>query len=161
MGTQDDDRGAAVDRLLEELPEGHVVASRGAARLVVGPNGGFVVVPSGSRDGGLDVTRAARLASSLAEEARAALVDGGAFAPFLDAIVVSSGRRRSGVEAACVVPLDLLAQVLVEGPPVVGRGVLDRVSELLGAGEVAGWVPGVGAEAAMIDLCEETESTTS
>ena len=118
---------------------------------MIGPNGGFVVVATTSSGRG-PLAGAARHAGGLAGEARTSLASLVGMAPFLDALVVSTGRRRSGIEAACVVPLDLLHQVLVEGPRVVAADLLDRLDALVTGGDLPGWHPGTPRGSDVIDL---------
>jgi hypothetical protein len=53
-----------------------------------------------------------------------------------------------------MVPVDLLDEVLVEGPTQVGGQALARIADLVRRGDLDGWVPAPLAAGATIDLCD-------
>jgi hypothetical protein len=115
---------AAVDRVLTGLPSNYVVAVHGEARFVAGTAAAFVLLPTPTR--GPALAEAAHTVRQLAERTRGGLCDHLAWVPFLDTLLVSSNRfvRRSDVTVA---PVDLLAVVLTEGPPVIDRASLGAI----------------------------------
>jgi hypothetical protein len=137
-----------LDGLLDDLPEGWAVGHRQAARLVVGPSGAFVLVPG---DGDLSI--AAEQAHGLAQRTRSAMARHLSWVPFVDAAVVTSGDEHAEV-AAILVPLDLLAELLVQGPPVIDRPAIALMSNLLAAGSLDGWQVGTVSIDVKIDLCD-------
>jgi hypothetical protein len=121
-----------------------------------------VVVPDQTDAGGPvpQADRAARLAAAT----RADMAEHLAWVPFVDAVVVTSGISTAASPldpAATVVPLDLLCEVLTEGPAVIERPTLGTLVALLGDGRLSSWVAGVIPSAAKIDLCQPTPDTTS
>jgi hypothetical protein len=135
-----------VARILAALPPGRILAGTGAGWLVVGPSGAFVVLPDPSGGNG-----AGRRAGALAEATRAALAEHLSWVPFVDAVVVTD-RDGSCGPGATAVPVDLLPEVLVEGPTVIDDPTVRRVGELVAAGLLPPWHP-VGGTGAKIDLC--------
>jgi hypothetical protein len=115
---------AAVDRVLRTLPANYVVAADGEARFVAGPAAAFVLLPTPTR--GPALAEAAAAVRQLAERTRSGLCDHVAWVPFLDTLLVSSNRfvRRADVTVA---PVDLLAVVLTEGPPLIDRESLGAI----------------------------------
>jgi hypothetical protein len=88
--------------------------------------------------------------------------------PFVDAVVVTApnGRRPAetelaGADGATAVPIDLLAEVLVEGRAVVELSVLGQIDELLRTAQLSPWRVGTDAGADKIDLCEPTADTSA
>jgi hypothetical protein len=136
-----------VDAVLAALPQGWSVASTDGARFVAGPTGAFVLVA-----GWREPEAGADLAAHLAATTRTALAEHVAWVPFIDAIVVTGGGRRPKGPATPI-PLDLLGEVLVQGPEMIEADVLGVVADLLGRGELAGWRTGLRIDDAKIDLC--------
>lgn len=150
--------GSRLDRSILALPADRVVACNGDARLVIGPNGGFVIVPADTRRDAALIDAAALRAHELAERTRGVLVQHLGLTPFLDALVVVGSRRCPPSRAvATMVPVDLLDEILGEGPTQVGRPALDRIDALLRAGRLDGWVPASGDRPATIDLCDPSD----
>lgn len=146
-----------LDTALISLSAGRIVASQGVARLVVGANGAFVVVPVTERRSTSDLDAAARLAHDLAARTREVLVQHLGLAPFLDALVAVTARRcPTDQSLATLVPLDLIGDVLAEGPTQVGEQALSRIRNLLEEGLLDGWKAGIISAGATIDLCDET-----
>lgn len=152
-----------IDSLLADLAPMYTIGSHGTARLVAGPTGVFVVV-----SGGDDVGWAAELAARLAPATRSSLADHLSWVPFVDAVVVTApnGRRPAetdppGPEGATAVPIDLLAEVLIEGRAVVELSVLGQIDDLLRTAELSPWRVGIDAGADKIDLCEPTADTSA
>ncbi|HVN50342.1 MAG TPA: hypothetical protein VMT43_02860, partial [Acidimicrobiales bacterium] len=137
-----------IDGILAELPRNWVIGHQGDARLVMGPSGAFVLVP-----GQADVAAAADLAQSLAHRTRAVVSHHISWVPFIDAAVVTDADRPAEV-AAVVVPVDLLGELLIEGPPVIDRPALGVLRNLLVQGDLDGWQVGSALADVSIDLCE-------
>jgi len=137
-----------IDGILADLPRDWVIGHQGDARLVMGPSGAFVLVP-----GMADVAAAADMAQSLAQRTRAVVSHHISWVPFIDAAVVTDADRPTE-DAAVVVPVDLLREVLVEGPPVIDRPALGVLRNLLVQGSLDGWQVGLAAADVSIDLCE-------
>jgi hypothetical protein len=152
-----------VDSLLAELSPMYTIASQGAARLVAGPTGVFVLV-----FGGDDVGRATELAARLAPATRAALADHLSWVPFVDAVVVTreKGRRSKDHDVratvgATAVPIDMLGEVLVEGRAVIEFAVLGVIDDLLREDALGPWKVGLGTGTDKIDLCEPAADTSA
>ena len=137
-----------LDGLLGRLPSGWAIAHRDDARLVVGPTGAFVLVPHHS-----DVATSADLAHDLAQRTRVALARHLSWVPFVDAAVVTTRDRHAEV-AAVLVPLDLLNELLVQGPVVIEASVVRTVSQLVATGALEGWTVGIAMDDVKIDLCD-------
>lgn len=146
----------AIDEVLGHLPAGHVRGRCGLARLVLGCNGGFVVVPAGS-----EPEPAARLARRLVDETRATIADHLSLVPFLDALVVERSPRQLPGVPAVLVALDLLPDLLVQGPPVVPVDVVAGVRRLLTGQLLGAWRVDAAQPADTIVLCDPTQATTS
>jgi hypothetical protein len=138
----------SLDGLLDHLPEGWAVGHRQSARLVVGPTGAFVLVP-----GEGDLSIAAEQAHGLAQRTRSAMARHLSWVPFVDAAVVTSNDEHAEV-AAILVPLDLLGELLVQGPPVIDRPAITLMTSLLVAGSLDGWEVGTASADVKIDLCD-------
>lgn len=137
-----------IDSVLSGLPPTWVVASNGAARLVVSPPGAFVLLPAGA-----DPSTTAERAGHLAATTRVALAEHLSWVPFIDAVVVIHDTPvRNGL--ATSVPLDLLPETLVEGPVVIDPSTVATIRLLLDEGRLPHWRTGVHSEDAKIDLCE-------
>src|SRR5690606_15531873 len=132
---------------LSSLPPGYSIASSGEARFIAGPPGAFVLLAAGGGAGnGAD--RAALLASTT----RTALAEHLTWVPFIDAIVVTTEPSMS--TAATPVPLDLLSEMLTEGPIVIDAGVLETIRSLIAEQRLSTWRTGLGLPADKIDLCD-------
>lgn len=127
--------------LLARLPEDFVVGAVGAsagAQFVAGPPGAYVIAPH-SRIRGGHLPDLDRLASLL----RAKLAERLTLVPFIQPLLVSSGREEAADEPVTslnqppVVPLDLLLEVLVEGRPILDPATITRLDELVLAGDLA------------------------
>lgn len=150
-----------LDQAILTLSDDRVVAGCGEARLVIGPNGGFVIVEAQNRRDGAALDAAARTAHDLAELTRGVLVQHLGLTPFIDALVVVRSRRCPPPRAlATMVPIDLIDDILSEGPTQVGGVALARIGQLLAAGELDGWVPISDSTGATIDLCDPTPPPT-
>ncbi|WP_334144722.1 hypothetical protein [Rhabdothermincola sp.] len=139
-----------IDSVLAGLPPACVVASSGVARLVVGPPGAFVLLPSGA-----DPSTTAERAGHLAATTRAALAEHVSWVPFIDAVVIHDTPLRNG--SATSVPLDLLPETLVEGPVVIDPSTVAMIRHLLDEGQLPNWRTGVCSEDGKIDLCEPVD----
>jgi hypothetical protein len=137
-----------LDEVLAALPDDVAIGWRGGARLVVSPTGAFVLVADES-----DLSAAADLAHSLAGRTRSALARHLSWVPFIDAAVVSAHRAHANLPAVVVAP-DLVAELVVQGPPVIDGPAITVVRALLAAGSLLGWKEGSGQDAVKIDLCD-------
>jgi hypothetical protein len=146
---------SGIDGILAELPSDWVIGSQAEARLVIGPSGAFVLVP-----GQIDLTTAADLAQDLAHRTRAVLARHISWVPFIDAAVVTEADRPTE-DAAVVVPVDLLGELLIEGPPVIDRPALGVLRNLLAQGSLDGWRVGLAPVDVSIDLCEPAPDPTA
>jgi hypothetical protein len=164
---------SAVDELLTSLAPDIVVAADGDARLVVAPVGAFVLAPTPARGPALDA--GARQVHELASGTRAALCRHLSWVPFLDALLVSSSPlvRRTDITVA---PLDLLCDVLTEGPDVIDPTTVDDIRDAISAHRLGAWRPlteptveldddnagttriGRLSRAGRIDLCQDTKT---
>lgn len=126
----------AVDQVLASLPDEVMVAGDGEARLVVGPVGAFVLLPTPAR--GPAVGDAARRLHDLARRTRSQLGQHVAWVPFLDALLVSASRlmRRADVTVA---PVDLLAVVLTEGPTMIDASTLAALRRAVADERLGRW----------------------
>jgi hypothetical protein len=138
-----------IDQVLAELPSTWVIGWLDETRLVIGPTGAFVLIPAQ-----LDVAGAAERAQALAGRTRQMLARHLSWIPFIDAAVVTTAdkRTRSAV-AAVVVPVDLLGEVLIDGPPVIDQPALGVLATLLDRGELEDWQARPPTDV-KIDLCE-------
>jgi hypothetical protein len=137
-----------IDGILAELPRDWVVGVLGQSRLVIGPCGAFVLVP-----GGVDLAAEAEWAQGLASHTRTALAGHVSWVPFIDAAIVTTADHPA-LAAAIVVPVDLLGELLIEGPPVIDGAALALLRELLVEGSLDGWREGNHEVDVSIDLCE-------
>lgn len=152
----DDLSPSRMDRVLMALPPSHVVASNASARFVVGPSGAFVLLSIGSPDA---VNGSAARLDLLVRSTRAALCDHLSWVPFLDSLLVSdTDVRRAPVT---VVALDLLHDVITEGPTMIDETTLDCVREAVRSERLDHWSVGAMASAARIDLCDPAQPTSA
>jgi hypothetical protein len=143
-----------IDGVLSQLPSDWVIGGLDEARLVIGPSGAFVLVPG---DGELAAT--AERAQGLASRTRAVLARHLSWVPFIDAAIVTATDQPT-VAAAVVVPVDLLGELLIEGPPTIDAPAMDVLRGLLADGALDGWHPGLDEVDVSIDLCETPERPT-
>jgi len=143
-----------IDGILADLPSEWVIGRQGEARLVMGPSGAFVLVPEAA-----DLHAAADEAQSLAHLTRSMVSHHISWVPFIDAAVVTDADRPTE-DAAVVVPVDLLAELLVGGPPVIDRPALGVLRNLLVHGSLDGWQVGTAPGDVSIDLCESRPEPT-
>jgi hypothetical protein len=139
-----------IDGILSQLPSDWVVGGLGQARLVIGPSGAFVLVPGDSDD---DLAVLADRAQGLANRTRTALARHLSWVPFVDAAIITRGDRPTEA-AAVVVPVDLLGELLIAGPPTIDGPTLTVLRGLLGKGSIDGWHAGIDEVDVSIDLCE-------
>jgi hypothetical protein len=148
--------------VLAALPPEVVVAVDGEARLVAGPAGAFVLLPTPPR--GPVLAEAARRVHELARQTRCALCDHVSWVPFLDTLLVSTSRlvRRTDVTVA---PVDLLAVLLTEGPQVIDRATLAAVRRAVKEAELGRWTSPAGREPTdrrdRIERCDPAEASRS
>lgn len=147
---------AALDQVLGRLPASHVRARCGLARLVLGTNGGFVIVP-----GSVDIEPAARLAQRLADETRVCIAEHLPLTPFLGALVSTCTPVRASQSAAVVVAIDLLPDVLVQGPAVIRREVVEGVRDLLESQRLGAWMGEAAGGPGRLELCDPPRPTGS
>jgi hypothetical protein len=144
-----------IDDILAELPSDWVIGWLDEARLVIGPSGAFVLVPAQ-----VDLGAAADRAQGLAHRTRGVLAHHISWVPFIDAAVVTTADRPTEA-AAIVVPVDLLGELLIEGPPVIDAPALGVLRNLLSDGSLDGWRVGFAPTNVKIDLCEPLPDTAS
>jgi hypothetical protein len=137
-----------MDGVLDSLPQEWAVGRRDRARLVVGPTGAFVLVP-----GEGDLAEAADRAHHLATRTRSPLARHLSWVPFIDAAVVTVGSRHAE-EASVIVPVDLLGELLVQGPLVIDAPAIAVLRELLVAGSLDDWRVEPAGDDVKIDLCD-------
>lgn len=150
-----DPLGTGIDEVLDGLPPEYVIGGRGDARLVVGPSGAFILMAAHD-----DTEQMASLLHQLTAATRNALCDHLTLVPFLDSIAVTSGEppRTTSVPVA---PLDLLSDMLTQGPAVIDATTLCSIRETVRTGKLDGWNVGTGAAGDKIDLCDPTPQTTT
>lgn len=142
-----------VDETLLRLPALHVVAHRGAHRLVLGPPGAFVLTTAGERP-----EQTAVEVRATAHAARGELARHLAWVPFVDALVVVGAVDAPSIDGA--VPVDLLLDVLVSGRDTISATALTTVQVALRARRLGDWQVGL-PPTAMIDLCDPVQPTIS
>lgn len=159
VSTPGDPMQRRIDEVLSSLPPLHVVASSDDARFVAGPSGAFVLLPGSAAVGGGVVGAAARL-DRLVQTTRSSLCDHLRWVPFLDSLLVSEADVR-GPAPVTIVALDLLHDVLTEGPPVIDDTTLGGIRDAVRADRLDEWTVGSGAAGARIDLCDPAQPTTT
>lgn len=157
----DDPMLRRLDEVLSSLPPLYVVARRGDARFAAGPCGAFVLLPhvEVARNGAGIVAAAARL-DALVQATRTALCDHLTWIPFLDSLLVSETDVK-GPAPVTIVALDLLHDVLTEGPAVIDDASLVAIRDAVRGERLERWSVGSGADAARIDLCDPAQPTTT
>lgn len=146
-----------MDRVLTTLPPLSVVAASGSARFVVGPSGAFVLLPTPTPEA---INGAAARLDLLVQSTRSALCDHLSWVPFLDALLVSESDVK-GRAPVTVVALDLLHDVLTEGPAMIDGPTLACIRDAVRAERLDHWTVGTGTAAARIDLCDPAQPTTT
>ena len=157
VSSTDDPMPQRMDHVLASLPPLFVVATSGSARFVVGPSGAFVLLPTVTGDG---VNGAAARLDLLVQSTRSALCDHLSWIPFLDSLLVSEADVR-GPAPVTIVALDLLHDVLTEGPAMIDEPTLACIRDAVRAERLDHWTVGTGAAAARIDLCDPAQPTTT
>lgn len=104
-------------------------ADMGDAHFVAGSSGIFVLALA---DG--DVPKTARKLIALARVTRSRLADHLTWVPFVDSFVVTAQAGSDHAEAT-VVPIDMLLEIICEGPPTVDRATLDRIARMVETGD--------------------------
>ena len=140
-----------MDAVLASLPAAYFVAGQGDARFVVGPGGAFVLLPTATAPA--EFHRAADRLHDLAMSTRNALCDHLTWVPFLDALLVITGDPPRSTEVT-VAPLDLVRDVLTEGPTMIHSLTLTAIREAVRTSKLDGWRVGLGESNARIDLCD-------
>lgn len=139
-----------IDQILAELPSSWVIGWMDECRLVIGPGGAFVLMPAQ-----VDLSSAADRAQDLALRTRTVLAHHISWIPFIDAAVVTAADRPpQPAVSTIVVPVDLLGELLMEGPPVIDQPALAVMRALLHEGALEGWRDGSAPLDVRIDLCE-------
>lgn len=149
-----DEIRAALDEVLASLPPLHVLARWGDARLVVGPAGAFVLVTAADAPGNL--ARSAEQLEALARATRESLCAHLTWVPFVDTLVVTATDPPRAPFIPCAA-LDLLQNVLTEGPKVIDRPTIDTIRDAVRRSALNGWRVGSAAEADKIDLCDPVQ----
>ena len=102
---------SGLSRELHGLPPQHLTYLLDDAWLVVGPTGLFVLL----EDEG-DIAAAAAAVVRYAGELRSRLCDTLAWVPFVDAVVITNDPRSCSVPECLVVPIDMLRDMICNGP---------------------------------------------
>jgi hypothetical protein len=157
----DDPMQRRLDEVLSSLPPLSVVAASDDARFVAGPSGAFVLLPhlDASRTGAGIAAAATRL-DLLVQSTRSALCDHLSWIPFLDSLLVSEADI-TGPTPVTILALDLLHDVLTEGPVVIDDTTLAAIREAVRGERLGRWTVGSGDGAARIDLCDPAQPTTT
>ena len=100
-------------------------------------------------------------ADGILANSRATIADHLSLVPFLDALVVERSPRQLPGVPAVLVALDLLPDLLVQGPPVVPVDVVAGVRRLLTGQLLGAWRVDAAQPADTIVLCDPTQATTS
>jgi hypothetical protein len=114
-----------LDAALSGLPPEWAVAMLGRDRLVAGPAGAFVLRP-----GTGELHRDARRVVQLARSTRAGLADHLAWIPVVDALLVTRVDGSEPTEAT-VIPVELVADVLLDGVQPLDDETLRRITGLI------------------------------
>jgi len=157
VSSPDDPMPRRMDRVLSTLPPIFVVAASESARFIVGPSGAFVLLPTTTPGG---VSGAAARLDLLVQSTRSALCDHLSWVPFLDSLLVSEVDVK-GRAPVTIVALDLLHDVLVEGPAMIDPATLTCIRNAVRAERLDHWTVGTAASAARIDLCDPAQPTTT
>ena len=113
--------GAALDDLLDDLPEGYHAVPVPQGWVVVGATGAFALtLPEPDVDDAAH--RIVRTAAALRDQ----LADALSWAPFVDPLVVVDGAS-GRTDAAAVVPARLLLDVLTDGQPQLAPDQVARI----------------------------------
>ena len=157
----DDPMQRRLDEVLSSLPPLYVVARRDDARFVAGPSGAFVLLPHVEVDrNGAGISAAAGRLDLLVQSTRSALCDHLSWIPFLDSLLVSEADVK-GPAPVTIVALDLLHDVLTEGPAVIDDTTLVAIRDAVRAEGLDHWTVGSAGGAARIDLCDPAQPTTT
>ena len=148
-----------LDRVLRELPGDFAVASQAASRLIVGRPGAFVLatLPDAARS---PIEPLAARITRLAASTRVVLADHLSWVPFIDAVVVTGHGPAPGAPVT-MAPLDLVAELVTEGPDTISAEALGAVRALLRENRLGVWRAGIGEAGGRIDLCDPTPTTTT
>jgi len=153
-----DEIRSRMDAVLTSLPAVHVLAGQGDARLVVGPAGAFVLVPSTTARP--DLLDAARRLEALAGTTREALCAHLAWIPFLDGLVVTADDPPRSLHLTSAA-LDLLPTVLTEGPKVIDAATIATIRDVIRRSALDGWQAGIRRRDGKIDLCDPVQQTNA
>lgn len=150
-----------LDEVLSSLPPLYVVAAGDDARFVAGPSGAFVLLPHLDHGrNGAGISAAATRLDQLVQSTRTALCDHLSWIPFLDSLLVSEADIR-GPAPVTTVALDLLHDVLTEGPAVIDDASLVAIRDAVRSDGLGRWTVGSSNGAARIDLCDPAQPTTT
>jgi hypothetical protein len=161
VNLHDDPMQRRLDGVLSSLPPLYVVATGDDARFVAGPSGAFVLLPHlETNRNGAGISAAATRLDQLVQSTRTALCDHLSWIPFLDSLLVSEADIK-GPTPVTIVALDLLHDVLTEGPAVIDGATLAAIRAAVRAERLDHWTVGSADGAARIDLCDPAPSTTT
>jgi hypothetical protein len=146
-----------IDGVLATLPPAYLVAGQADARFVVGPTGAFLLLPAGREHAA--VALAADQLAALVNKTRNALCDHLTWVPFLDALLVTTADPPRGADVT-VAPLDLVHDVLTEGPTVITLGTINAIRDVVRTARLDGWRVGKG-EGASIDVRDPAQPSTT
>jgi hypothetical protein len=147
-----------MDAVLTSLPAVHVLAGQDDARLVVGPVGAFVLVPSAA--GRQELLAASHRLEALAGTTREALCAHLAWIPFLDGLIVTSDDPPRSLHITSAA-LDLLPTVLTEGPRVIDAATIATIRDVIRRSALDGWQAGIRRGDGKIDLCDPVQPTNA
>ena len=114
---------ADLDDALSQLPAHFVIGQLDDARLVVGPTGCTVLLAQASGPA------PEHTSSELAQQTRLSLADHLSWVPFVDALVVTA---EGNIGSIVSVELDLLVDLLTDGPTILDDATAQRLAELVG-----------------------------
>jgi hypothetical protein len=146
-----------IDGILATLPPAYLVAAQDDARFVVGPTGAFLLLPAGREH--TAVAAAADQLVALVNKTRNALCDHLTWVPFLDALLVTDAEPPRGADVT-VAPLDLVHDVLTEGPTVITLGTINAIRDVVRAARLDGWRFGTSGDAS-IDVRDRAQPSTT
>lgn len=113
---------ADLDAVLTRLPSNFSVGRLDDARLVVGPTGCTVLIAQATGPA------PEHTCSELAQQTRLSLADHLSWVPFVDSLVVTA---EGNIGSIVSVELDLLIDLLTDGPTILDDATAQRLAELV------------------------------
>jgi len=137
---------------MRRLPDEFSVAPVGAAHVVVGPTGVYVIM---AHDGSIERARGlGRLAATI----RSAFAERMAWVPFVHAMLIDD--HEATIAQATVVPLDLLPRVLTEGRATLEDETVRTILDLIASGALDGLESVAPPEGARMRPCSDSTAAT-